>query len=181
MLGVNKRFHCCVRFISLDQLKTLSIRLLFCFTMILGLSPTVVHAVWTKTNASNMRDVAIAPDGKPWLVGQNGTVWFGSWQAGKLVFTQVASSGFSRIAVAPNKVVWAVRNNGTVWKYASGVWAPVPMAGVTSDGLNGMVDVDVDPDGTIWFVRSSFCAPAYLTCAGSTKGSVWYSNDQATT
>lgn len=162
-------------------MKTLNKKLikhLFSLTMIFAMSSTVVHAEWQKTTASGMRDVSIAPDGKPWLVGQNGTIWYGSWQAGNLGFTQIPASNFSRIAVAPDNVVWAVGYNGTVWKYAGGVWTMAPMAGVTADGLNGMIDVDVDPDGTIWFVRSNFCSPAYITCSSSTKGSIWYSNDQ---
>jgi hypothetical protein len=151
--------------------------LLVVFVLMLGLSSTAVQAQWYKENASGIRDVSIASDGKAWLVGQNGTVWFGFWQTSSYRFTQVPASDFSRIAVAPNNVVWAVGFNGTVWKYASGVWTMVPID-VGTDGLNGMVGVDVDYNGTIWFVRSSSCAPIYISCSASTKGSIWYSNDQ---
>jgi hypothetical protein len=71
-------------------------------------------ANWTKTPASGMGDVAVGPDGKVWLAGKNGTIWFTN--NGK-DFTQVEASGFDSVAVGPDGTVWAIGLNGTLWRY----------------------------------------------------------------
>jgi photosystem II stability/assembly factor-like uncharacterized protein len=71
---------------------------------------------WNKTDASGMRDVAVAPDGTVWLAGWNGTIWF-SHDQGKTFQQQADASGFSRVAVAPDGTVWGVGYNGTLWNF----------------------------------------------------------------
>ena len=82
----------------------------------------------TKTAASEMEDVTVAPDGKVWLVGKNGGIWLSSNQGKKL--TQIEANDFSRISVGRHGVVWAVGPNGTLWKFAAGNWTKITAGGM---------------------------------------------------
>jgi photosystem II stability/assembly factor-like uncharacterized protein len=104
-----------------------------------------------------MEDVAIAPDGKVWLVGENGTIWFSSDQGQK--FTQIEASGFSRISVGPGGIVWAVGSNGMLWKFAAGSW--------TKTAASGVGDVAIAPNGLIWLAGKD--------------GTIWSSPDDGVT
>ena len=109
---------------------------------------------WSRTRASGMGDVAVAPDGRVWLAGKNGTIWFGNSRGTN--FTQVQGSGVRRISVAPNGVVWAVAENGTLWRLAEGNW--------NRTQASGMGDVAVAPNGTVWLAGKN--------------GTIWFGNSR---
>jgi hypothetical protein len=99
---------------------------------------TARAASWTQTPASGGGDVAVGPDGRVWLAGHNGTVW---WSNDGLNFTRTEASGFERLSVGRDGTVWAVGANGTLWKFVDGRWTQTP--------ASGMGDVAAGPDGRI--------------------------------
>lgn len=111
---------------------------------------------WMQTTAKEMQDVAIAPDGKVWLVGENGATWVSN-DNGKQ-FAQIEGNGFSRISAGMDGTVWAIQSDGTLWKYTN-TWVQT-MA-------NEMQDVAVASNGLIWLAGKN--------------GAIWSSADGGTT
>jgi photosystem II stability/assembly factor-like uncharacterized protein len=138
------------------QASRLSRRLLIGLLMICGMFPSLVQAeIWHSTATSGMRGVAVAPNGKIWLTGKNGSVWTADNVYGSS-FTQIEASGFSRISVGPDGTVWAVKTNGTLWKFATGSW--------TETAASEIEDVAIAPDSKVWLAGKN--------------GTIWVSGDQ---
>lgn len=114
--------------------------------------PMPVVASWRKTPASGVNDAAIGPDGRVWMAGRNGTVWFTDNGED---FNRVPAEGFERIAAGANGAVWAVGANGTLWRYSAGTW--------TQTDAQGMGDVAMAQNGRVWLAGRN--------------GTVWYTDD----
>lgn len=138
------------------RVRRLSRNLLFGFLLLWGILPAITQAeLWSGTAISGMRDVAMAPNGRIWLTGKNGTVWKSdNIYASSL--TAIEGSGFNRLAVDPDGVVWAVKSNGGLWKFAAGSWLET--------AVNEMEDVAIAPDGKVWLVGKN--------------GTIWFSDGQ---
>jgi photosystem II stability/assembly factor-like uncharacterized protein len=114
---------------------------------------------WKQVNASGIGDVAVAPNGRLWMAGQNGTVWYSDDQG--VTSHQITGSGFSRVANGPDGVLWGVGINGTLWSWNSAlVWEQ-------SKAVTNATDVTVAPNGTVWITR--------------TDGTIHYSTDKGQT
>jgi photosystem II stability/assembly factor-like uncharacterized protein len=145
-----------VQIIFAQQTWCLSRRLLIGLLVICGMFSSLAQAeIWHSTTTSEMKDVAIAPNGLIWLTSKDGAVWVSDNIYGSS-FTQIGASGFSRISVGPNGAVWAIGSNGTLWKFATGSWSETT--------ASGMEDVAIAPDGKVWLVGEN--------------GTIWFSGDQ---
>lgn len=111
---------------------------------------------WWQTPASDADDVAVGPDGRIWIAGENGSIWF-STDRGRN-FTKTEAEGFRRLSVAPDGVVWAVGRNGSLWRY-DGHWRQTEASQIG--------DVSVGSNGRIWLAGNN--------------ATVWYSDDAGST
>lgn len=85
------------------------------------------------TGVSGMGDVAVGPDGKIWLVGTDGVLWYLE-SPGKPP-TRIPSSGFGSLSVDAEGSVWLV-GGGTPWRFNRDGW--------TRGGATGMSDIAVN-------------------------------------
>jgi hypothetical protein len=72
-------------------------KILAFFVVLAVMAPSLVHATnWFQAAASGMGDVAVAPDGKIWLAGRNGTIWTSAH--GVTFMQDEKASGFESVA-----------------------------------------------------------------------------------
>ncbi|MBP0445827.1 TIR domain-containing protein [Roseomonas sp. SSH11] len=67
---------------------------------------------WWEVRSDGIADAAVAPNGRLWLVLQDGGV---EWSGDNQSFTPVEGGGFRAIAVSQDGTVWAVGSDGSLW------------------------------------------------------------------
>lgn len=93
---------------------------------------------FTRTNASGLQDVAVAPNGTIWACGTNGTIWYSTSNGN--TWTQIEASGFKSIGANDNNII-ACGDDETVW-IANGSGASFQRTSAT-----GFQDVVISPGG----------------------------------
>ena len=142
---------------------------------------------WAQVNASGIGDVAAAPDGRVWVSGTNGTVWYSDDQGQK--FSEITASGVIRVAIGPDSVLWGVGVNGTLWSHVPfhiGL-RPVPQW-TQSVAVSAAADVTAAPDGSVWLTTrdgsimvshdngasfSKIDASGFACLSADTDSSIW--------
>ena len=103
---------------------------------------------WVMSTASNVRVIAVAPDGRPWVVNSAGQIWRkpdgdpsnGGWQ-------QMPGLA-ARIAIGGDGSVWVSNAAGSVFKWdGNSNWIQAPASGVTR--------IAVTPQGIPWVINTS--------------------------
>ncbi|MGZ0018111.1 WD40/YVTN/BNR-like repeat-containing protein [Nitrosomonas sp. wSCUT-2] len=133
--------------IFFHRMRRLSHRISLGLLVLCGFLPSLTQAeIWHSTRTSEMKDVAVAPNGLIWLTGKNGAVWVSDNIYGSS-FTQIKASGFSRLSVGPDSTVWVIESNGSLWKIVAGSWIETTAKSVE--------DVAIAIDGNVWLVEKS--------------------------
>lgn len=123
------------------------------------------HSIYEYTNqtftkvAGGAIDVAVAPDGTPWVVNSYGTIFKrvnGSWQA---IPTGLASD----IAAGGDGSIWIIGTDNVpgghgIYKYNGSGWTKYP---------GGAVDISVDPNGVPWVANNVQQIFRYNSISGS--------------